>query len=312
MILCVCLNPAVDVTYRIERVVVGHSHRVAEVTARAGGKAVNVARGLQALSVPVELLLPLGGPAGQEVAQDLQQADLVVHPLAGGPTRRTVTVVDAEGTATAFNEAGPPLRPGDWTGWTDALRRHARGAAVVVLSGSVPPGISPSQYAELVRLARDQGAEVVVDCSGEHLLAALAAEPAIVKPNVPELAEVTGGLAGVAAARALQVGSPHTAVVASRGADGLLVVADGRAWQARLPRPLVGNPTGAGDAVVASLAADLWRASQARDVIDWPAALRRAVALSASAVRQPVAGVVDVALAAQLAEQVHIEPVSLA
>jgi len=59
------------------------------------------------------------------------------------------------------------------------------------------------------------------------------------------------------------------------------------------------------------LAADLWRTSRARDVLDWPAALRRAVALSASAVRQPVAGVVDVALAAQLAEQVHVDPVPL-
>jgi tagatose 6-phosphate kinase len=311
MILCVCLNPAVDVTYRIDRLATGHSHRVGQVTARAGGKAVNVARGLQALQAPVELMLPLGGPAGDQMRHDLQQAGIVVHELAGGPTRRTVTVVDAAGAATAFNEAGPPLAPADCAAWTAALRHHARGTAVVVLSGSVPPGLSPSGYGELVRLARAEGAQVIVDCSGQHLLAALGWGPAIVKPNAPELAEVTGGLEGVAAARALQVRSPRTAVVASRGADGLLVVADGEAWQARLPRAVVGNPTGAGDAVVASLAADLWRASAAGTLIGWPVALRRAVALSASAVLQPVAGAVDVALAAQLAEQVQIEPVSL-
>ncbi len=311
MILCVCLNPAVDVTYRIDRLVAGHSHRVETVTARAGGKAVNVARGLQALQAPVELMLPLGGPAGDQVRHDLQGAGLLVHELPGGPTRRTVTVVDAEGAATAFNEPGPQLAPADWAVWTAAMRQQAAGSAVVVLAGSVPPGISPSGYGELVRLARAEGSQVIVDCSGDHLLAALGWGPIIVKPNAPELAEVTGGLEGVAAARALHVRSPCTAVVASRGAAGLLVVADGLAWQARLPRAVVGNPTGAGDAVVASLATDLWQAATAGAAIAWPAALRRAVALSASAVLQPVAGVVDVALAAQLADLVQIEPVPL-
>jgi len=309
VILCLGLNPAVDVTYGIDRLEVGHSHRVERVTARAGGKAVNVARALQALRLPVELILPLGGASGEQTGDDLRQAGFVVHELAAGPTRRTVTVVDATGTATAFNEAGAPIDAVGWAALTTALRREAGRAQVVVLSGSAPPGVPSSGYGELVRIARECGAEVVLDCSGDQLRAALAAGPAVVKPNAPELAEVTGGLTGAAAARALRAHSPGTAVVASQGADGMLVVAPTGSWRARLPHPLVGNPTGAGDAAVASLAAGLWRALSTGRAMDWPVALRAAVALSGSAVLQPVAGAVDVAVAAELSEQVQVEPV---
>ncbi|MFZ2514377.1 MAG: PfkB family carbohydrate kinase, partial [Candidatus Lutibacillus vidarii] len=61
VILCVGLNPAIDITYRVDRLAPGEAHRVLDVRRRAGGKAVNVARGVQALGVAVTTLLPLGG-----------------------------------------------------------------------------------------------------------------------------------------------------------------------------------------------------------------------------------------------------------
>ena len=60
--------------------------------------------------------------------------------------------------------------------------------------------------------------------------------------------------AGVAALRELGARD----VLVSCGADGLVLMPEeGTGWHARLPAPLAGNPTGAGDAVVAALAAGL-------------------------------------------------------
>ncbi|MCG0290357.1 PfkB family carbohydrate kinase, partial [Streptomyces sp. PSAA01] len=53
------------------------------------------------------------------------------------------------------------------------------------------------------------------------------------------------------------------------------------------PRRLAGNPTGAGDAAVAGLLSGLVEEAP------WPDRLARAVALSAAAVRAPVAGEFD-------------------
>jgi fructose-1-phosphate kinase PfkB-like protein len=43
-IVCVALNPALDITYVSERFAAGEANRVSRVYAQAGGKAVNVAR----------------------------------------------------------------------------------------------------------------------------------------------------------------------------------------------------------------------------------------------------------------------------
>ena len=79
-------------------------------------------------------------------------------------------------------------------------------------------------------------------------------------------------------------------------------------WRASLPRPVRGNPTGAGDAVTAGIAGGLAHGRS------WPDILRDAVALGAAAVAVPTAGEVDLAayeshLADALVEVVDPAPV---
>ncbi|MGH3715904.1 MAG: PfkB family carbohydrate kinase, partial [Micromonosporaceae bacterium] len=81
--------------------------------------------------------------------------------------------------------------------------------------------------------------------------------------------------------------------------DGLLAVTGDGAWHAVAP-PQRGNPTGAGDAVVAALARGLRRGH------GWPELLVEATALSAAAVREPVAGTVDLDHYRALTERVTV------
>jgi len=90
------------------------------------------------------------------------------------------------------------------------------------------------------------------------------------------------------------------AVVVSLGAGGLLAVTGAGVWRAR-PEPLRGNPTGAGDACVAALAAGLAAGTA------WPALLADAVALSAAAVACPLAGEVDLDVYRRLAPAIEVE-----
>lgn len=311
MILCVGLNPAIDITYRVDRLAPGEAHRVLDVRRRAGGKAVNVARGVQALGVAVTTLLPLGGLEGADVEAELAAAGVPVAPVSvQGRTRHTVTVVDAGGEASAFNEPGAAVSEADWRSIRTSFAARCAGSAVVVLSGSTPPGVPVDGYAELTSIARAEGAQVIVDATGPALLHALDAGPALVKPNVAELAEVCPGLDTAAAVAALRARSPRTAVVLSLGAEGLLADTPDGVWRARPTRPLTGNPTGAGDAAVAALAVAHHLASPAGR-LDWPVALRQAVGLSGSAVLQPVAGAVDLDVAHALAAQVDLRRLDL-
>lgn len=305
MIVAVCANAAVDVTYTVPQLHVGEAHRVTEVHTRAGGKGVNVARVLHQLGEPVVLCGFAGGAGGAVIDADLAASGLDhrLTPVAGD-SRRAVAVV-AGGEATVFNEAGPTVTSDEWRRLVAEVADACLGADVLVLSGSLPPGAPVTGYAQLVELARRLGLLSVVDADGDVLGAALAAAPDVVKPNEAEAATALGRPvrsrtdAREAGLHLQRLGAQ--ASVVSRGADGLVAVRDGESIEARLDRRVEGNPTGAGDALVAALARGLGAGAT------WRELLCDGVAVSAAAVAEPVAGGFDTALAAALRPHVELE-----
>jgi tagatose 6-phosphate kinase len=143
----------------------------------------------------------------------------------------------------------------------------------------------------------------VVDADGPALAHALDARPDVIKPNAEELRSAAGRDDPEEAARALHERGA-SAVVASLGPLGLLAVGDKGNWRAEPPERITGNPTGAGDAVVAAIAAGL----AAGD--GWPEILREAVALSAATVLHPQAGGFDLAARERFRRTARVYPAS--
>ena len=284
MILTVTLNAAIDTTYRVDALSLHGTNRVLDVAHRAGGKGINVARVLHALGHETAVTGFAGGRGGEEIRADLAAAGLRDELLAiAGESRRTVTVVD-RADATVLNEPGPVVSPQEWAGLLAHLRTLATEADVVVLAGSVPRGLPDDAYALLGEAAGDT--PVLLDAAGPHLLAGLGARPDAIKPNHAELADVAPGRDVVDAAEALRAAGAG-AVVVSMGPRGVIAVTSEGRFRVAPPEPIDGNPTGAGDAAVASLAAGIATGA------DWPDRLGDAVALSAATVLHPVAGSFD-------------------
>ncbi|MER5753478.1 1-phosphofructokinase family hexose kinase [Streptomyces sp. NPDC002088] len=303
MITTVTLNAAMDVTYTVDRVAPGASHRVADVRRRAGGKGINVARVLAALGRPTVVTGLAGGPVGAAVRRDLAESGLRDDLVeTAGNSRQTITVVEPErDDATVLLEPGPQVTDAEWDAFTTVYRRLLDESRVVVLSGSLPPGLHEDAFAQLVAAAHERHVPVVLDTSGAALLKALPAGPALVKPNADELRETLGTDDAAAGARAL-LRAGAQAVVVSLGADGMLALTPDGGWHARPPYRVRGNPTGAGDAAVAALAAGL------AGHTPWPDRLRHAVAVSAAAVRAPIAGAFDAPMYHELLALVEVAP----
>ena len=285
-IITVTLNPAIDVTYRVDALRVGETVRVPEVRARAGGKGVNVAAVVNALGGNSFALALTTTAEPDEFRAGLEELGIghrLVPALAS--VRRTVAVVAGDGTTTMLQENGSPAAADAEAAIFDALRDELEtGAGAVVISGSVPDGLHPAVPARLARMCAEFGVPVITDVSGPALRAA-ADSGAVLMPNSDELAELTG--AGRTVGDLVAGGA--AAVVATAGADGAVAVTARGTWQARPAEVVTGNPAGAGDAAAAALALHL---AAKRDV-DWPAALADVVATSASAVLRPVAGEID-------------------
>lgn len=305
MIITVTPNPALDVSYRVAHVRPGTSHRVRDVHERAGGKGLNVSRVLHGQDVRTLVAAPVGGVHGDAIRDDLDAAGIehLLLPVSG-PTRRTVAVVAEENTsgeATLFNEPGSHLDAADWQRFRDLLATRLPNASVLVCSGSLPPGCGAESCAELVRDAHSRSVPAIVDATGPALLAAADAGADLVKPNAFELRETTGQDDPVAGARQLRERGA-AAVIVSLGPDGMFAVTDEGCWRAAPPFAVSGNPTGAGDAAVAALAAGLAHRET------WPERLRNAVAWSAAAAAAPVAGTLDDGVLRDVADRIAVEP----
>ncbi|MBW1639870.1 1-phosphofructokinase family hexose kinase [Microbacterium resistens] len=323
MIVTVTPNPALDLTWQVQRLIPGATHRAPTGRSRAGGKGLNVARVAHAEAAEVCAVATAGGATGEEFAAELRGSGVphVLVPVRAS-TRRSVALVDeAAGDTTIVNERGTAPSAEEWAtvrrAVADAVRRAA--SPVLVVAGSIPPGAPEGLVEDLVRWGRAAGATVIADTSGPALLRAADAGAHVLKPNAAELREATGHADPLAGAAEL-IRRGAELILLSQGPDGMLAVVsprfgapDGaggpqggprdpemrpepgegagpgeggtRILRARLAEPLAGNPTGAGDAAVAACAVLL-----AQGVRDPLTLLRRATAWSAAAVLMPLAG----------------------
>lgn len=288
-VVTVTANPAVDVTYTVEGIRLGESHRVPAPLYRAGGKGINVSRVAHQLGFRTLAVATCGGSAGDQFRRDLAASgmDHRLVPVTA-QTRRTIALVDTVNRQTSiFNEAGPALAASEWQELAAAVVESLDGAGVLVGSGSLPANAPADFYPALVALAHHAGVPAVVDTSGPGIVAAAKAGADLLKPNNHELAEAMGETDLVSAAWKL-IGVGARLVLVSAGADGMLAfdaATPGSHWSARLAAPLHGNPTGAGDAAVSAAAVAL-----ASGITDPEEILRRATAWSAAAVLMPGAG----------------------
>ena len=266
-VVTVTFNPAVDLTVVVPGLRIGEVHRAESAQFNPGGKGVNVAGCLADWGVPVTATGVLGAD-NQAAFQAFFAAKGIADRFVRvpGETRTNIKIADPRGNQTTdVNLPGPNVDRAALARVNEVLAETVEPGAVVVVAGSLPAGLPEDTLGSLAAWLRRRGARVVLDSSGAPLAAALAmggdALPCCVKPNRDELEEWAGrALPGAAdvldAARRLQARGIDLVVV-SLGADGALFVTGERALQGRLPPVRALSTVGAGDAMVAGLAAAL-------------------------------------------------------
>ncbi len=189
MVLVVCLNPAIDVEWRVNKILREEKNSILETRRWAGGKGINVARWLQRLGIPVRVILPLGGASGQQLRTLLsaRKISTAVVPISEA-TRENVVITEAAGAQFRFNHPGPRVNRTESQKILSRFRRElGAGTTHVVLSGSIPPGFHDGCYREMIEIARQGGIKTFVDCDGPVFAKAVVARPFLVKPNEFEL-----------------------------------------------------------------------------------------------------------------------------
>ncbi len=253
----VTLNPAIDRTVTIPNFAAGKVNRVEEMQQHPGGKGVNVASILADFGHAVAVTGFLGRENSVSFEELFARKRIADHFVRiAGQTRVGIKISDpVQQETTDINFPGQAPTPAD----VDTLfqRLAAMSGAWFVLAGSLPPGVAPTIYRDLVTTLKAQGRNVALDTSGEALRYALDAAPQIIKPNVHELEEIVG-MPLTTPAAIVEAVQPFLArgtrlVAVSMGAEGACFVTTDAVVTARPPRVEVKSTVGAGDAMVSGI-----------------------------------------------------------
>src|SRR5574341_1973786 len=263
MIYTITLNPALDHYMEVNEFRVDDANRVTMESLYAGGKGIDVSRAVRHLGATSIALGFIGGHNGRVMVDLLKRegVDCYFTPIAQ-ETRRNILITNrSSDTHTMLNARGPSVTGEEWQSFLTHLRMLELRDSHVVLGGSLPRGVPPDAYYQIIKLVQREGAKAVLDADGPPLKAGLKARPFAIKPNLNELRRLTGNPLSaepeiLAAAQAIHRRGVQVVMV-SRGRLGLIVV--GRSTRRRAsvalravpPRVVVRSTVGAGYSAVA-------------------------------------------------------------
>lgn len=261
MITSVSLNPSIDRTLTVERFVPGGLNRVVSKSDVAAGKGINVALTVAGLGLDAECI----GFMYDEGAS-LFEKRLMLNSTpydfiqCEGSVRTNIKVFDrTEGIVTELNESGMTIGEGDLSRMVDLVVRHAENSDYLILSGSTPPGCPADFYKTLINAVDGLGCRCILDADGERLKRGLEARPFMIKPNRFELETMTGtelkSLSDIRNAALKYIDLGVEVVAVSLGAEGAMITDGSETLFAPKMNVEVKGTVGAGDAMVAGLAA---------------------------------------------------------
>lgn len=308
MILTLTANTTLDLTVVIPKFVPDSTIRAAETYYSMGGKPTDASWILGRMGVPSHALGLAAGAIGEKVSQML--ADFGVTPdfvTADGETRVNPVIIDeASGEQTTITTKTMTVTPAHLAELRAKIIKLLDTATVLITGGSLPLGMTPDFYAEIIALACEHNVPVIFDASEPNLSVGLQSKPTYIKPNQAELSALLDHQVETIE-QAYQAGQEilaqfGTQSIITMGAGGALAVLTDKAYRIPAIPVEVKSAAGAGDSVLAGLAHAIHHGNSIED------GLRLGIATATAVCMQRGTAAYDVADMERLLPQVELIP----
>lgn len=285
-VLTLTVNPCIDVSAAVDRVVPEDKLRCDTPRYDPGGGGINVSRVVKRLGGRTLAVWASGGLTGDFLRSLLDANELEHVPVPTlGMTRQNIIVFEnATLLQYRFGMPGPPLNREEQLACGQTVGMHAGDCRTIVLSGSLPPETPINFYRRIIdRLPA--GPKVIVDTSGAALRESLGSGVFLIKPNRRELSQLTGCAidneqALADAARGLVREGAAEVVAVSLGEYGVVCATAEGIDIVRTPDVPIQSKVGAGDSMVAGIALAIARGKTIRDAIRYGTATGTATVMT--------------------------------
>ena len=286
MILTLTLNPCIDKTIYLDQLEVGSYNRVKSTREDLAGKGLNVSIVLNNLNEDT-LCKGFNFKSNGHLLDKLLNIHHVKYDFLSleGAIRTNIKLFDQScQVMTEVNEAGPFVPMSAVEQLLKDMENALEHTDILVMSGSIPPGVPTDIYQRLIRMANEKQVKTVLDAAGEPLFLGLLEKPYLIKPNTLEFnqafrKEIECGMDTLEIARqVVDSGIPYLCL--SMGEEGAMLIDKEHVYRAR-PLPLEPKGlTGAGDSMVAGICYAIQKHFDSADM------LRYAMASAGGSIRQ--------------------------
>jgi 6-phosphofructokinase 2 len=285
MVYTVTLNPALDRIIDIDELIYDDVNQILEEKRFVSGKAIDVARVIRELGGHSCLLGLVGGYNGLEVEGRLISEGIVCDlGRLSGETRTNIIIHQRKKKLqTLFSASEPQVTSVELSAFYNKLCDIPRDS-YVVMSGSVPSGISDNFYAQVITTLVRKNVRIILDADGEALRRGVEAGPFLIKPNIHEFGRLVEKNVRDVDEIIENVG-PYLGfvpyIVVSMGARGAVAVSKDERYHVVPPKVNVKSSIGAGDALVGGLAYGLSEGLSFREALTLSVACGTASTLNA-------------------------------
>lgn len=287
MIVTLTPNTTLDQTVMIPAFALNRTIKATRSLYGMAGKPTDASWVLAELGLPSLALGFAAGAIGQKIEMMLHSRQIKTDFVqVEGESRVNMVIVceDGRGQST-ITTSSLEVSLAQIDGLLARYEAALEGASCVVVGGSLPTGVEPHFYTEAIGRARAKNIPVIFDAAEPNLSAGLAARPTFIKPNQDELSGLVGSpvtdMATAYAAGKHILDSYGTCPIMTFGGEGALAVLPGRAYRIPALNINIVSTAGAGDAVLAGLAASIERGQPIEDGLRLGMAAASAVCLMA-------------------------------
>ncbi len=311
LIATLTLNPALDVSYKIQRMVNDEKLHSFETRFDAGGNGINVARALKKLGFKASACCVLAGEIGKLISNTLTGELDDPHFVWGEGETRINCVIHQIDPVTQYqiDGSGPDIDSSAIDRLEKDLYENSKGGFAVI-TGSCPLNISSNIYYILTARLQKLGVKCLIDADGDLLKNAVKAKPYIIKPNIHELKRlmnrnINSVIEAAYAAQELQkYGIEY--VFVSLGHEGAILASSEGVFHAESPEVPVVSSVGAGDSMVAGLLSVI--SSEDGNSVK---ALKLGIACGSATVQKPGTELFTMDLVDKLIDKIQIEQLKL-
>lgn len=191
MIYTLTTNPAIDMNISTDGLAPMIVNRTREAVYTPNGKGLNVSFVLQYYNIPTTILGFFGGFSGKYIVDEALKKGCTILPTwIEDITRINIFLFDGEKEYKMVNEGSyvPKVKQEELL----ACIQHTEDMEYLVISGSLPKGINPEYYQDILRICEQKGIKVILDISSKKLKNLLSFHPYLIKPNDEEIQDIFG------------------------------------------------------------------------------------------------------------------------